>query len=781
MTPGTSGKAGALRPTGSQTAPGAPDIVAAILEATSDAVVGADAQQRIVLVNDETVRLFGFAREELLGADLSILLPRGAAESHARLIQKFFDSGERSRMVGDRAPIAAQRRNGESFFAQATLMRLEVPGTGTVVAAFMRDITGRLEVEKGLRESQRSLAAAQRIARIGHWDWEIATGGLAWSDEIYRVFGLEPQEFEPTYDAFLECVYPEDRALLQHSIDSALLGEPSSVDHRIVRPDGSIRTVHETGEVTFVGDSPVRMIGTCQDVTEARETQETLARSEATLRALFDGAQEAIFLWDQDGRVLNFNEAARALVQRTTGANLERGLRAADVLPPQLVLDLGPRFGPAPESRAFEVSSQVRTVDGSPCWVEASYSPVRPGEGKVAGVALIVRDTTARKRVEEQLLHSQKMESVGRLAGGVAHDFNNLLTAILGYAHLARASTGDDDRRAEDLREITSAAERAANLTRQLLMFARQQVGEPRTVEMTALLEGMHRLLRRLIGEDIEMVTFFADDLWPVHIDPSQLEQVIVNLAVNASDAMPNGGKLSLVVENVTLKGEIHAPELPAGDYVCLSVTDTGNGIAPSDLPHIFEPFFTTKDVGKGTGLGLATSFGIVQAAGGHITVESRPKKKTKFSVYLPRAAGESVAAVPDAGNARLSRGAGTVLLVEDEPQIRAIACRVLTSLGYQVIEAAHGTEALAVLEARQVAPDVLLTDIVMPQMNGWELAERVRVRHPGLAVVYMSGYSQDMDRLEGDGLSRFVAKPFSAETLSVAVREAVAGTSARP
>ena len=382
-----------------------------------------------------------------------------------------------------------------------------------------------------------------------------------------------------------------------------------------------------------------------------------------------------------------------------------------------------------------------------------------------------------RVRAEEQLSQAQKMESVGQLAGGVAHDFNNLLTVIMGYSQLSLQEAPPDSPISNHLQEIQKATERAANLTNQLLAFSRHQVIEPKVIDLNDLVINTDNMLRRLIEEDIELVILPATGLEPVKADPGQIEQVLVNLAVNAQDAMPAGGKLTIETANVTLDAEYvrQHGEASLGRHVMLAVSDNGMGMDEEVQDHIFEPFFTTKEVGNGTGLGLATCYGIVQQSGGHIEVCSEPGQGTSFKVYLP-VTEETYEVQPEILDSSIyPQGKETVLLAEDEPLVRSMAATVLRNRGYEVLEAANGEEALRVVEQHGgEGIHLLLTDVVMPQMGGPELAEKLNANHPDIKVLFTSGYT-------GEYLSQlntlttgteFLAKPYLPDALVVKVRE---------
>ncbi len=393
--------------------------------------------------------------------------------------------------------------------------------------------------------------------------------------------------------------------------------------------------------------------------------------------------------------------------------------------------------------------------------------------------ARVAERTQQLKEAQDQLLHAQKMEAIGQLAAGVAHDFNNLLTAIQGHAEVARATLPAGEPMRADLAEIIAAAERGASLTRQLLAFGRKQMLQPQLLDLNALVAEMHGMLRRLVGENIELRILEALHLGAVHADATQVQQVILNLVVNARDAMPDGGALTIETANVLIDegfANAHAPMTP-GPYVTMTVRDTGLGMDEQVKAHLFEPFFTTKGPGRGTGLGLATVYGIVKQSGGFIWCESAPGTGAEFRIYLPRAAPK----VPEVEGTEAERtlgGTETVLVVEDEASVRNLACRVLAAHGYAVLAAPDGPEALNVV-ARQTEPiQVLVTDVVMPGMNGWELAERLRARLPDLKVLFVSGYPRDtIERSGGPPRgAQLLQKPYGGETLARRVRAVLDG-----
>jgi PAS domain S-box-containing protein len=497
------------------------------------------------------------------------------------------------------------------------------------------------------------------------------------------------------------------------------------------------------------------------------------------LAAVVEQAGESVVITERDGRIVYTNPAFTRLTGFTRDEALGRnmGFLASES---QTTEEAAAISGTIAESASWTGSVHGRRKDGQDVDLNLVISPRVDESGELVGSIIIGRDVSREKSLEAQLRQSQKMEAVGRLAGGVAHDFNNLLTAISGYAEMLSTDLGPEDPRTLDVAEIQRAAGRATQLTRQLLAFSRRQVLSPRPLDPQTVVADLAPMLRRLIGEDIELVVDVGSGVGPIMADPSQLDQVLVNLALNARDAMPTGGRLVIEAREIELDEAFAVSHLGArpGRYVVLRVRDTGTGMTPAVLQHAFEPFFTTKGPGKGTGLGLATVLGIVEQSNGYVDVDTEPDGGSTFRVFLPKVAQAPAQAsqaeatvVPETG-----RGTATILVVEDEEPVRSLACRILRMAGYTVLEAGSGEEALE-LEARYVGPiDLLFTDVILSGMSGHEVANVLKGRRPSMPVMYASGYNEERVLAQGvleSGVS-YMPKPYGRTELLSRVRALV-------
>ena len=535
--------------------------------------------------------------------------------------------------------------------------------------------------------------------------------------------------------------------------------------------DSAVRALREHSNDYLVKPvQPDNLVGTIERASERwqrRRAVLAMRESEERLRLIFDHVSDALFIADDSGRIIDANPAACALTSQP--------LETIQTLTMSQVLPESSPLGAAEDSVTSSSDSSGITSRRNG-HSDNRVLDVRSAAFAPGVLVYTVRDLTRQRKLEDQLVQAQKMEAVGQLAGGVAHDFNNLLTVIMSYSSMLLADMGANDATRGDIQEISDAAQRAAALTRQLLAFSRKQVLQIRAVNVNAVVVDVERMLRRLIGEDILLTTHLDPDLALINADPGQLEQVLINLAVNARDAMPGGGDLTITTDNAELSEEHRERHLgaAAGKYVMLAVTDTGSGMTKEVQQRLFEPFYTTKGVGKGTGLGLATVHGIVKQCGGDVYVYSEIGHGTTFKVYFPRLANaDSIPTIPE-HRAITPNGTETVLLAEDDEAIRTLGARVLGTLGYNVLVARTGGEALRIVAEYKGKIDLIATDVVMPEMNGSQLVERVLEARPGIRVLFMSGYTDDEVMRRGviDGQTAFLQKPFTPDLLAHRVRE---------
>ncbi len=636
----------------------------------------------------------------------------------------------------------------------------------------LRDVTDQRRAEAELR-------ASETLLRGAFEDTDVAMVLLDLDHRFVRVNAAFARLFGYSRDEMLrmsmpDITHPDDLAE-SFARREALLGGASHFvqQKRYVRRDGGVLwCVTNVSLVRDAGGRPQLYVGQVQDVTARKRAENELRVSEGRLQAFFDATTAAMVEISPDARYLRANAA----FYRMFGYSPEElpGLTVGDVVFPEdreAVLAQYGRVGQG-ETTSYEADRRYRRKDGSALWARVSVVAARDETGLPRLVTAVVIDLTERKKLEEQFRQAQKMEAVGRLAGGVAHDFNNLLTVINGYGQLLLDRLPAADPTRALVQEMTSAGERAAGLTAQLLAFSRQAIVAPRVLDLNEVVAQSANLLRRLIGEDIVLATALAPDLGRVKADPTQVEQVILNLAVNAKDAMPRGGRLTIETRGLRLRGEDAAlyPGLPPGDYVQLAVSDTGAGMTDAVKARLFEPFFTTKEVGKGTGLGLAVVHGAVQQSGGRVDVYSELGVGTTFKVLLPTVAATDP---PASREVRIApRGVETVLLVEDEDGVRAFGRIALEMQGYTVLEASGGADAVRAAGGGGRI-DLLVTDVVMPGLSGREVTAAVRRQHAGLKVLYVSGYTDDAVVRHGivEATDAFLQKPFTPLALARKVR----------
>ncbi len=676
--------------------------------------------------------------------------------------------------------IEAARRGAQDYLVKGYM---DAHALGRAV----RYAVERARADAALSESQRALSTmmdnipgmAYRSRNVPSWTMEFVSTGC------YELTGYQAEELvEDRVISFADLIHPEDRQVGWDQVQAALAADkPFQLNYRILTRDGTEKWVWEQGVGVRGADGEVVALeGLVIDVTEQRFAQQ----AHRLLATAVEQGAETIMITDTTGTIQYVNPS----FERITGYSYEEAIGKTPA-----ILNSGKQDGVFYDElwrtiRRGDVWSGHfinKRKDGTLYRQEATISPVRDESGALTNLVSVGRDVTREVELEEQLRQSQKMEAIGQLAGGIAHDFNNLLTAILGNSEMLLANMDEADERRPDLDEIRQAGMRAAALTRQLLAFSRRQLMEPAVLDLNEIVVNVTKMIERLIGEHVELALDLAPELGQVNADPGQIEQVIINLAVNGRDAMPGGGKLLIETMNAELDEAYvggHAPAQP-GRYVALAISDTGEGMDELTRSRIFEPFFTTKESGKGTGLGLSTVYGIVKQSNGYIWVYSEPGQGTTFKVYLPRvelaADVSETAAATGSGSegdslaaASSSNGNETALVVEDDEGVRAVVRKTLEANGYFVVEARSAAEATRLAQNHKGPIDFLITDLIMPETSGRDLAQTIGALRPDVKVLYMSGYSDNVVLRHGmlSPDMEFIAKPFTQQKLLEKVRE---------
>jgi PAS domain S-box-containing protein len=756
-----------------------------LVDSSAAAIFSVDGRGRIRAWNPEMERVTGRPAEEAGGRYLADLVrvqdPDGSPVGD--LLSARDLAGPR-----ERRPVRLETASGAERWL--TLSRAGLPDGGFTFVAL--DVTEQREAEDKLDEANaRYRSLVEHLPLTTYIDAIDATSSNLYSSpQIEPLLGYSAEEWRSDPDLFPSIIHPDDRerVLAEHARTHET-GEPLRTEYRAFARDGRLVWIQD--EAVIVKDdsgNPLCLQGYLLDVTtrKAAEAERLeLLEAEQAARAEAEQAQkritdtlermtDAFVALDHDWRFTYLNTEAGSILggprDELLGKNIWQEF-------PALV------GSPVQEELERAATREARTDFVAPYpefgrWLEVRAYP------RSDGISIYFRDVTERRELEEQLRQAQKMEAIGSLAGGVAHDFNNMMSAVVGFSELVLARLEDDHPVRRQVEEIHRAGERASEMTGQLLAFSRKQILQPRVLDVNAALAQAEKLLRRLIGEDIDLVSVLDPELEAVEADPGQLEQVLLNLAVNARDAMPAGGKLTIETANVELSEGYAAShvEVAPGSYVLVAVSDTGIGMDAKTQARIFEPFFTTKEHGKGTGLGLATVFGIVKQSGGHLSVYSEPGRGTTFKIYLPRAQAPASASQPSVGEEAAPRGQETVLLVEDEELVRNLEREALEGQGYTVLEARDGSHALELAGNHDGPIDLLLTDVVMPGLSGRELAERLAPLRPRMKVLYASGYTDEAIVRHGvlvPGIA-FLPKPVTPSSLACKVREVLDDTAAR-
>jgi PAS domain S-box-containing protein len=732
---------------------------------------------RIVFVNPAFTTMTGYTAEEAIRQPVRLLYGPRTDQTVLGRVRQQLEQGE----VCDVETIN-YRKDGEEIILESHIAPIrDATGLVTNLVAVQRDITARRRMESALRESDEKFHQLAAHITDAFWIRSPDMRELHYvSPAFERIWGRSVESLHAHPEQWTDFILPEDQARVLGEFAS-LTGDARSVDvqYRIVRPDGEIRTLRVRGfQVRDAADKLIRHAGIVTDITESHRAAEELRESDRRFRDMLRHLELVSMMLDRNGCVTYCNDYLLGL----TGWRIEEvmGQDWFDLfLPPELggeVRGVHARLL-ADQSVAWHHENEIVTKTGARRLIRWNNSVLRSAAGEVMGTASIGEDVTERTRLEAQLLESQRMETVGKLAGGVAHEFNSILTAILGFSELLVNELSVGSPLVFHATEIGKAAQRAATLTRQLLAFGRKQVLRPEVLDLNAVLARMESTVRLVMGRNVDVRLVTAPGLRSVLADASQIEQVIINMVMNAADAMPKGGTLTLETANVTLDQEYvrSVPDLTAGEYAMLAITDSGTGMSDDVRERVFEPFFSTKPVGHGTGLGLSTCHGIIHQSGGHISVSAELGRGSTFRVYLPQHAPRTAVPADRRDSSDLPGGTETVLLVESDATLREMATTVLGRLGYTILAAADASDALTLTQGSDIGHiDVVFTDIDMPQMSGAELFERVRKSSPHAGVLFASARGKNAvvdHRVLKDGAS-FLQRPFTPSALARKIRD---------
>jgi PAS domain S-box-containing protein len=741
-----------------------------ILDTASEGICAINGEGEITYVNRRAVEMLGYpGTDAFLGRPIAEFLHSGDQAMVEELLRQW-NQGAQTQF-----DFRMRRHDGSELWVMAsTSPILDQEGRFAGALAMFTDVTARRNAERALRDSEARYRRIVETANEGIW----ATGRGWVTEYVNRVMAdaLGYSVEEVASRSLSDFLFEDDREWALNELEERRRVVKEPVDVRLRRKGGAELWVRaSTSPVLAESGESEGVLAMCTDITSRRREDAERAR----LSSAVEQAAEAIMMTRRDGTIVYVNPAWQRLTGFSSAEVLGRtpSVLKAPGQDPNVYTEI---WETILEGEVWRGEITNRHKSGELFTWEETITPVRDPAGRISEFIAFGQDISGRRDLEARLRQSQKMEAIGRLAGGIAHDFNNLLTVITGYSERLLGGLTEDDPLRKGAEAIKRSADRAAALTQQLLAFSRRQIMSPKVLDLNSVVGNMNRLLPRLIGEDVHLLTQPAEDLGRVKADPNQIEQVIMNLAVNSRDAMPQGGTLTIQTANVTLDRPMATQHvgLEAGRYVMLAVGDNGCGMSAEVQAHLFEPFFTTKPQGKGTGLGLSTIYGIIKQSGGHIWVESEPGRGTIFRIYLPRIDEPAEVTAPAEPRTAAPQGSETILLVEDEEAVRHLLRDVLKRFGYTVLDASNGAEAIDLCRNHPGAIDLVVTDMVMPQISGWEVADAVSALRPKAKIIYMSGYIEHVvveERVLETGVA-FLGKPFTPEALGRKVRAVLDG-----
>jgi PAS domain S-box-containing protein len=749
-----------------------------LVECLPEAII-VHTEGKIVFVNPFALRLLAAeGPEQLLGHDISDFIKPECLPTIRKRATECYLTG----MASSPTEAVLIACDGSSVDIEAVAIPTTWNGA-PAIEAVLRDNRTRKRAEEAAQTWQQRLELAQKAGLcIGLWDWDVVANTVIWSDETYRQFGYTRDTFSGRVEDAASRIHAKDQKRVNSAIRKVLAGEAKeySAQYRVVHPDGTTKWIDARGVVVVEGST--HMIGIGVDITDLKNTAQCLEDSEEKYRNLYENTTYGIFLAKPDGTLLDVNPALVAMLgygsrEELLTHNLERDIYETSSERASIIANA------SPDHRVDGVQASWRHKDGKLFPVRMSGAAVRGKDGGISHYEVIVEDITERHNLEAQFRQSQKMEAVGQLAGGISHDFNNLLGVILGNADLLREKN-QSGAQLHNVDAITVAGKSAAQLIRQLLAFSRKQVLYPTLMDVNTIVRETGKMLNRLISEDVRITTELEPELGSIRADRGQVEQILMNLATNARDAMPGGGTLSIRTENAELGEDDVAryPYVKPGQYVRLSVSDTGMGMSEEVRSHIFEPFFTTKQKGRGTGLGLATVYGIVKQSGGYIWTSSSLGAGASFNIYLPRV--EEKAPPLIAGvqvRNEYPRGTETIFVLEDEESLRQVTCEFLTASGYNILQAGCSDVAIALASQYEGKIPLIVTDVILPDVSGPSAVSKLQVLHPEMRALYVSGYAEApvAQRLIAEG-AILLQKPLSRIDLLRKVDEMLHSGSAR-